>query len=277
MYSPPRQVTVMFDLLNKINLDENLKKKVIDLVQADRVNLLMLAQKCNDGNFDCLKSKKDLTRLAVVLLCADKMYSRYADIGIDDKIFFDTIDDLRIWCENNGNKGLKNYRWLKNHLSCELFKIGRLQYQMYTCENKSLKYDLLPFDFGEKVIYIHIPQGERLVYSDCVESIKMAKKFFADYFPEYEYRFFFCESWLIYGENWRFMERSSNILQFSTLFDVAYSVDDDSQAIERIFGKRKINRKKYSEATSLQRRAKAHLQSKGSLGIGIGVIEKDLT
>src|SRR5699024_7805843 len=134
-------------------------------------------------------------------------------------IFYDTMDDIRIWCENNNNKGLKNYRWLKNHVSLELFKIGRLQYQFYTCKSRFLKYSLLPFDYGEKVIYVHIPQGEKLVYSDCVSSIKEAKIFFEKYFPGYSYRFFFCESWLLFAENWQFMEPSSNILQFSSLFD----------------------------------------------------------
>ena len=43
------------------------------------------------------------------------------------------------------------------------------------------------------------------------------------------------------------MNSSSNILQFSTLFDLVYSVEDDRQAIERIFGKRKIIKSKYEE------------------------------
>ena len=33
--------------------------------------------------------------------------------GISEKIYYDTMSDIKIWCKRNGNKGLKNYRWLK--------------------------------------------------------------------------------------------------------------------------------------------------------------------
>ena len=151
-----------------------------------------------------------------------------------------------------------------------------MRYQGYTCKSRFLKYSLLPFDYGEKVIYVHIPQGEKLVYSDCVSSIKEAKIFFEKYFPGYSYRFFFCESWLLFAENWQFMEPSSNILQFSSLFDIVYSCSVDAQAIERIYKKRRINKSKYPEDTSLQKSAKAYMLSGGKLGMGIGVIEKEL-
>lgn len=265
----------MLDLIHYINLDENLKQKVIDLAHKDRVNIMSLADKCKNGNFSSLAFKSDLTRLAVMIECLGYTFEKYKQYSIDEKIFSDTVDDIRIWCENNGNKGLKNYNWIKNHISFELFKIGRLQYQLVTIKNKLLKYDLLPFDYGEKVIYVHIPQGERLAYSDCVQSLKCAKEFFKKHFPDYKYRFFFCESWLLYGDNQKFMMPQSNILRFSSLFHIAYSIDADSQAIERIFGKRHINKKKYKENTTLQKNAKKHLLNGGKLGIGIGFIDKE--
>lgn len=161
----------MTDLINSIHLDENLKQKVIDLAGKDKVKILSLTEKCKKGDFSCLAFQSDLIRLAVMLECAAGVYSRYKELGIEDKIFLDTFDDIRIWCENNHNRGLKNYKWIKNHVSFALFKIGRLQYQLYTCRSKTLRYSLLPFDYGEKLIYIHIPQGEKLVYADCVSSI----------------------------------------------------------------------------------------------------------
>lgn len=71
------------------------------------------------------------------------------------------------------------------------------------------------------------------------------------------------------------MEPSSNILQFSSLFDIVYSCDMDAQAIERIFKKRRLIKKNYQENTTLQRNAKKHLLNGGRLGIGIGVIDKE--
>ncbi|MGN0521836.1 MAG: acyltransferase domain-containing protein [Eubacterium sp.] len=264
----------MLELIDKINLDENLKQKVIDLAQKDRVNILYLSEKCNSGNFSCLKRKDDLTRLAVMIECSANTKKKYKQLGIDDKILYDTLDDIRIWCENNNNKGLKNYDWIKNHINAELFRIGRLQYQFYPCKNMTLNYNKLPFKYGENLIFIHIPQGEKLEYSKCVESLDKSVSFFKEFFPDYKYRYYLCESWLLYGENHRFMKSQSNILKFSSMFDIAYSIAYDEQAIERIFGKRQIIKANYPENTSLQKSAKEFMINSGRLGIGIGTIDK---
>ena len=264
----------MIELIDNLNLDNNLKDKAKDLARKDKVNVLMCAKSCNEGNFDVLQGKDDLFILVVLIECMSKTLEKYKSLGIDEKVFYDTFDDIRIWCENNSNKGIKNYNWIKNHIMCQLFKIGRLQFQFYVCNNDTLNFELLPFEYGDNLIYIHIPQGEKLEYSECVKSLQEAIRFFNRYFPEYKYDFFFCESWLLYEDNWLFMERSSNILEFSTLFDVMYNVEDDSQAIERIFGKRRRLVSMYPEKTTLQKNAKSHLRNKGRLGLGIGLIEK---
>lgn len=265
----------MLDLIEKIDLDIQLKNEVIDLAHKDRVKILSLVKKCSKGDFSCLKFKNDLTRLAVIIEFANQTLEKYQQLGIPENVFYDTLDDIRIWCENNNNKGLANYNWIKNHMNCELFKIGRLQFQLFKCNNKLLDYDYFPFDCGEAVIYIHIPQGEKLIYSDCLASVRSAVDFFGKYFSDYNFRYFFCESWLLYGDNYLFMQPSSNIMQFSSMFDVVCSKNVDSQAIERIFGRRQLNKKKYQENTSLQRAAKAHLMNGGKLGIGIGIIDKN--
>lgn len=264
----------MFEYIDRINIDTALKSKIIDLAQTDKTKILSLAQKCNAGNFSCLKHKNDLLRLAVIIECVSETAEKYKSLGIDEKIMFDTLDDIRIWCENNDNKGLKNYNWIKNHINCQLFKLGRLQYQIFPCRSKILKYNLLPFNYGDNLIYVHIPQGEKLDYSMCINSLIQSTEFFAKYFPEYKYRFYFCESWLLYEENWQFMKAQSNILQFASIFDVLYSVENNSQAIERIFGKRQHNKHNYPENTTLQKNAKEFLLNKGRLGIGVGIVDK---
>ena len=72
--------------------------------------------------------------------------------------------------------------------------MGRLQFQIYKCDNRTLNYDLLPFNFGENLIYVHIPQGEKLVYAECVNSLKNAKSFFGEYFPNYDFDYFFVKA-----------------------------------------------------------------------------------
>ena len=263
-------------LIDKIELNNDLKNKVLSLVEKDRAKLISLCEKCKKDNFTMAFTKNDTVKLCVALMYATEYtYPLYQINNIGDDIFFDTMRDITVWCKNNDNKGLKNLPWIKNHLNFELFKLGRLQFQLYTCNDITLDYSMLPFKKNDKMLYVHIPQGEKLIYSDCVNSIVNAKEFFAKHFPDFNYTFFFCESWILYGENWQFMDSSSNILQFSTLFDLVYSMDDDRQAIERIFGKRQLVKSKYPEKTTLQKNAKAFMQSGGKLGIGIGILHKD--
>ena len=262
-------------LTDKINLNNELKNKVLSLVEKDRAKFISLCEKAKKDNFKSSFAKNDMIKLAVALLYSVEFtYPKYKNANISDEIYFDTMKDITVWCENNGNKGLKNLPWIKNHLNFELFRLGRLQFQFFKCNNKLLDYSLFPFECGENVIYVHIPQGEKLVYADCVNSLKNAKSFFDKYFPDYNFDYFFCESWLLYGENWQFMDSSSNILQFSTLFDLIYFYDDDRQAIERIFGKRQLIKSKYQEKTALQRSAKHFMQNGGKMGEGIGILFK---
>lgn len=261
------------ELIQKLFIDKTLISK---LEALDEVKIQSIAEKCNKNGFNCLLASSDIERLAVCL-CYSEKYTKqfYKDNNIPLNIYYDTMKDIAIWCENNNNSGLKNYNWITNHLKGELFAIGRLQYQLYTCKNKTLNYDFLPFNYGEKLIYVHIPQGEKLVYSSCVESLKDARAFFEQYFPNFEYKFFFCESWLLFDENYMFMKPSSNILQFQSLFDIVYCEKDDSQAIERIFGKKRLLLSSYPTKTSLQKSAVEYMKAKNKLGVGIGIIDKN--
>lgn len=261
----------MLELARKLKLDKNLIEE-LELLDVKKFSLL--SEKCLEKDFSVLKKKNDLERLGVILCCAVEARKKYAELGISDEIYYDTMSDIRIWCENNGNKGLKNYGWLKNHVRLELFRLGRLQFQLYECKNRTLLYNKLPFSYGEKLIYVHIPQGEKLNYDECIKSFRTAGEFFKKHFPDYSYKYYFCESWLLYEGNRDFMKADSNILKFSSLFSHAYSVKIDSQAIERIFGKRKLFKKYYPEKTSLQKSAKAYMQKGGKLGVGIGYINK---
>ena len=255
----------------RLNLPENL---INELGKLNEGEISSLAEKCLEKGFSAIKRKSDIERLGVILCCALKAKEQYERLGISDEIYYHTMSDIRIWCENNKNKGLKNYGWLSNHVRCELFRLGRLQFQLYPCKNRTLIYKKLPFDYGESLIYVHIPQGEKLSAEECIRSFEMAEEFFKKYFPDYNYRYYFCESWLLYEGNKEFMKEDSNILKFASMFTHAYSVKIDEQAIERIFGKRRFFKKLYPESSSLQKNAKAYMQEGGRLGVGIGYIDK---
>ena len=265
----------MIELAKQIGLDETVIKDLDVLIKNKNSYINSLADRCINKGFHILKDKSPMMVLAVILNLAVAVKEKYNEFGIDEKIYYDTMSDIKIWCEKTGNKGIKNFGWLKNHVNFELFRLGRLQFQFYPCKNKTLLYNKLPCKFGDNLIYIHIPEGEKLCEDKCKESLLMADKFFGEYFSDYKYNYYFCESWLLFEGNCEFMADDSNIVRFMSLFDICYSIKIDVQAIERIYGKRKLFKKKYNENTDLQKRAKAYMLKGNKLGIGIGVIDRN--
>ena len=69
-------------------------------------------------------------------------------------------------------------------------------------------------------------------------------------------------------------QKDSNIVKFMDLFSPAYSTENDSQAIERIFGERKSDINDYCEDTSLQKSAKEYMLGGNKLGFGTGYIKR---
>lgn len=263
----------MLTLAKKINLSDALISELEAFLDKNIDAVDRTAKRCMEKSFSCLKTKSPMMRLAVILFLAHKAKRKYDEMGIPERIYYDTMSDIKIWSDKCGDKGLKNYGWLQNHVKLELFRLGRLQFQLYECKNKTLNYNKLPFSYGDKLIYIHIPEGEKLCRDKCVESLLIADIFFSKFFPEYEYIYFFCESWLLFEGNREFMSADSNIVKFMSLFTICYSLKVDVQAVERIFGKRRLMKRNYPEKTDLQRRAKAYISSGKKLGIGVGTIK----
>ena len=275
-----------FEVLKYLTLDERLLNE-LESLDSKSLNTATRLGKMLANDLTIGTKQSDIVNLAAALKGAEETLLNYKNKGISEEIFAATIDDIRIWCENCNNVGLNNIEWIKNHIAFKLFKIGRLQYQFFTYDNPQSDNLRLPFSDGEKLIFIHIPQGEKLTQKDCVQSIKSASTFFKRYFPDYKYDYYFCESWLLYENNIAFMDKQSNIVKFMSLFNIHYSVNDESQALERIFGADKscilnicgknaatrINEiQKLAEYTSLQKSTKKYLLDGNKLGFGVGTI-----
>lgn len=78
---------MQFELIDKIDISDELKLKVTDLVRENEVGILRLSKKFYCRKPNCLKFKDDLTRLAVVLAAAEKTLIKYKELGIEEKIF----------------------------------------------------------------------------------------------------------------------------------------------------------------------------------------------
>jgi len=170
------------------------------------------------GTYDLEETDGKRNLLSCLFLC-ESLKERYAEKGIDEKILLDTLSDigvwLDVWSEIKGELYLSELPWLQHHLSMRLFRLGRLQFLMTQCRKDYPEYGLKS---GDPVIEVHVPASGALTVESCEESIAMAREFFAKYFPEFNYRYFVCRSWLLDSTLRDFLPEDSNILQFQKMF-----------------------------------------------------------
>lgn len=177
-------------------------------------------------DLDCTDGKKNL--LSLLYMC-EELKRIYEEKGIDENYLLDNLKDISVWTDIysdiNGGLYLGELCWLVNHLTPNLFKIGRLQFKMAPCdrdvESKGIKK-------GDPIIEIHIPQRGPLDNNECKASIEAAKEFFKKYYPDYEYKCFTCDSWLLGSDVEEILSPDSNIGKFLGLFEIICRHPHDS-------------------------------------------------
>ena len=217
--------------------------------------------------------------LLLFMQAAERAKIDYAKRGVKEEIFWDTFSDLRckaIECkEIEGVWGIFVAFWYPIFYSCDIVKLGRLEY-----ENQTYPYEE-PYTFGgitvkkgDPVKSIHIPSsGESFSREARLRSLQQAYRFFR---PELNDSplVCICHSWLLYPEYGKLLMPPSNIADFSGDFDIIRQEDEESFGDAwRVFGR------SYKGAvadlptkTSLQRSFKAHLLAGGKAGEGFGVL-----
>lgn len=167
------------------------------------------------------KSEDGIKNLLYYLYFCENVEKIYAKRGIPENILIDTLRDLVIWTEIwsdiKGTLYLGELAWLSHHLSGKLFKVERLQFCFPPATEE-----------GYRSMEIHIPAVGKLSREASLSSIEAAKRFFATYFPEYEYDRFTCESWLLDETLKKYLAPESNIIMFGDLFTRVSSSPSDA-------------------------------------------------
>lgn len=170
------------------------------------------------GTYDLNEPDGKRNLLSCLMMC-ESLKERYAEKGIDENVLMATLSDmgiwLDIWSEIKGELYLGELPWLQRHLSMQLFRLGRLQFCMAKCPHDYPDYNL---KMGEPVIEVHIPADGALSIEACEESFSLAREFFAMYYPEFNYRYFTCHSWLLDSTLRNFLKEDSNIIRFQKMF-----------------------------------------------------------
>lgn len=245
--------------------------KAIRLTEQEYADARELFRLDKEAFYSRILNKENFRMQFLYYYCrmACEVYEKYCENGIDDNIYWDTFQDITFWCENClnefGEYGIDQYDWFFRHIEMRIFRLGRLEFEMMPSE-WDLEYKGGRIRVGDPVINIHIPQGEKLNVSACVESCKRGKAFWGEEYP------CICHSWLLFPGLADILKPGSNILEFQRLFQIVRTDDMEREAEWRIFTKVRDNPEEYQERTSLQKSAKTYLSEGKRLGNGIGVL-----
>ncbi len=269
-FENPEVKTVIKKWYDKIgfekDFDDEFNKALDTIPVSDYMTIEFYNSECEDG-------KKNL--LNMLFMC-EELSKTYEKLGISEDILLDTLSDLSIWCNIwSGIKGslyLGELPWLKWHMKAKLFKLGRLQYA----------FDKAPDDVpalgvkkGEPIIGVHIPASGPLNTEDCVKSLDMAREFFAKYFPEYEYRYFACDSWLLDESLKEVLPLDSNIVKFGDLFQKTAAAEAND-IVRYVFGwdKKRYQLKELPATSLLAENAKKYMLAGKNFHRTLGYIAK---
>ena len=165
----------------------------------------------------------------------ENMEAEYKRRGIDHR-FESDVNRIRsriIDCFNNsGTLDIGDLTWDRHYLMAREFKLGILT---FTLGKSPIDIPEKELKKGDSVLQVHVHGREPLVYEECKKSLLSAKEFTVRHFPDFEYRYFTCLSWLLDDSIADLLGNNSNILKFGTLFEKVRRNESDN-ILRFVFG-----------------------------------------
>lgn len=220
--------------------------------------------------------------LLFLILSSQPIREAFEQKEIPEKVFWHTFEDLRYKAsechEVQGVWGNFVAFWYPIFFTCDLLKLGRLEYEngVYEREEPYQKNGIL-LQKGDPVKSIHIPaSGEPFDEATRLLSYRMAYDFFREE-RNGAPLICVCDSWLLHPSTTQILKPASNIVSFAGDFDLLSHRDEEEfRDAWRVFGKDyQLPTAQLPERTSMQRAFKKHLLSGGKTGEGYGVLVFD--
>ena len=219
--------------------------------------------------------RRETADMVFLISCLPRLLEEYQKHDIPEKIFRDSMDDLRckLWeCYRvRGIWGTFVTEWYPGFYRLERFALGRLQY-----EHTAFPFDNVPgLKQGQTVYNCHIPSSGPLTPGSVSDSLARAKAFFANELngggmPVY------CHSWLLYPPIVALFSENSNLRRFAERFTLLKSIPDpENQSFWRIFDRPwepGIVVSDLPDDTSLRRTLKAFFQCGNTMGFGEAIL-----
>ena len=247
------------------------------------------------GNIDCdfgalTAQSKKAARLSgvhnhttdlLLFICMSKhLRSLYAERGIDDTIWHDSMCDLKYKLEEcklvRGVCGMFVAFWMPGWFKMTRFALGRLQFEIVDFGREYQK-DGISLGKESKVLNMHIPRsGQPLSPALYEDSFARAKAFFAHQLPKDQCPGdkvpFVCHSWLLYPRMDEFVSEHSNVRKFMEEFEILSWDDSDGESLWCLFDTAERNPDRLPTDTTLRRAFVQRLQSGGRVGWGYGIL-----
>ena len=220
--------------------------------------------------------------MTFLVCCAEITLLRYRERGVDESIFWDTMDDFRcklLECKECQNVwGTFVAGWNGGFFELNRFALGRFQfeYSEFNRDPVTLR-DGTVLNKGDRVIGFHIPSsGVPLTDENRYASYKKAYEFFKDEFNGGPV-IFMCGSWLLYEGHREFLPKNLNILRFMDDFEIIESRDKENfDDAWRVFGRYADEEpENLPTDTSLRRAYAERLKAGKPTGYGVGLIVFD--
>ena len=216
--------------------------------------------------------------LLIFILFSKRLRELYKQNGISDKIWFDSMCDLKwkLWeCKAvKGSWGSFVAGWFPGFFNLTRFALGRLQFEIVEFDGEYEK-DGKKLKKGDKVINVHIPRTlTPLDKESRDDAYAQAAEFFRNMTDGAPIAFV-CSSWLLYPEAEKILPAHSNIRGFMADYDIIRSkVDEegDYHNMWRLFDMDFTGDfNDYPEDSSLRRAYKKFLLDGNRTGSGYGV------
>jgi hypothetical protein len=173
--------------------------------------------------------------------------------GIPDDVSWTTLADLGPNLTRDrrllGEGGLRTSAWLTLHFRGAIYALGRLQFNLSRFQ-------------GSPALGIHIPEGGPLSPEACDASLRWAREFFQEHFPESQWRVGVCYSWLLDDQLAEYLDEGSNIVRFQRRFRiVGDGSDGDADILRFVFKRIGPDIDELPQRTSLERAIVTHLRA----------------
>ena len=219
------------------------------------------AEKANDALQTLGDDPRGIRILTMQLTAALHSRELYAQKGISDKIFIDTMKCFSRFMgehlEQFGHYGFNRGFWTWRQTALLLFRLGALEFEMKTLE-------------GKNVLSVHIPSDAVMTREGLDASYKWAKEFFAQYFRDFHYENIYCGTWLLAPVLKEMLPEGSKILNFMSDYEIFKTNPDSQDFMIRVYKKSYPDLLSLPEDTSLQRAIKKHLLAGGTIGDASG-------